>query len=309
MARQPKNPVIQGILLMLLAALGFAIMNVIIRYSAAQLHPFQMAFFRNIFGLLFMMPWLITQGLGALKTGRIGLYLVRAALGLTSMLCWFWGLTQLPLAKAVALSFSVPIFVTLGAVLFLGERIFLRRILAVIIGFIGTLIILRPQIDGDLIPSLVVLFSAMTMAASVLIIKRLSETESSNAIVVYMVLLIGPMSLPPAIAVWQWPDPFHWMLMVALGGMGTLGHLAFTNALRVSDVSVVMPIDFMRLPFTILFAWLILEQQVDQYTLLGGLIVFTSTAYISRREALHQRQLVLASSPHRISPATESRKT
>ncbi len=294
---------------MLLAALGFAIMNVIIRYSSEQLHPFQMAFFRNAFGLLFMLPWLISQGLGALRTDRIGLYLIRAALGLTSMLCWFWGLTQLPLAKAVALSFSVPIFVTLGAVIFLRERIYVRRIIAVLVGFSGTLVILRPQLDGDLVPSLVVLFSAMTMAASVLIIKRLSETESSNAIVVYMVLLIGPMSLPPAIAVWQWPDAFHWLLMVALGGMGTLGHLAFTNALRISDVSVVMPIDFMRLPFTILFAWLILGQQVDQFTLLGGLIVFISTAYISRREAVHQSQQVMASSPHRISPASNHRKT
>ncbi len=296
-----RHPVLSGIVLMLLAALSFALMNIIIRYASEQLHAFQMAFFRNLFGLLFMLPWLISNGLSALRTRRHGLYALRAVLGLISMLCWFWALTQLPLAKAVALSFTVPIFVTIGAVLFLRERIYMRRVVAVIAGFTGTLIILRPELGGDLIPSLVVLFSAMTMAASVLIIKNLSTTESANAIVVYMVLMITPLSLPTAIGVWVWPDLTHWMLMLALGGMGTVGHLAFTHSLKLTDVSIVMPVDFMRLPFTMIFAWLIFNQVVDRYTVIGGIIVFVSTAYISHRESRQNRSTLSATTLHNVS--------
>lgn len=296
-----RHPVLSGIMLMLFAALSFALMNVIIRYSSDALHAFQMAFFRNLFGLMFMLPWLISNGIRALRTGRHGLYTLRAILGLISMLCWFWSLTQLPLAKAVALSFTVPIFVTIGAVLFLSERIYMRRVVAVITGFTGTLIILRPELDGDLVPSLVVLFSAMTMAASVLIIKRLSDTESANAIVLYMVLMITPLSLPTAISVWTWPDSTHWMLMIALGGMGTLGHLAFTHALKLTEVSVVMPVDFMRLPFTMIFAWLLFNQSVDRYTVIGGIIVFISTAYISHRENRQNQSTLSATTLHNVS--------
>jgi drug/metabolite transporter (DMT)-like permease len=209
------------------------------------------------------------------------------------MLCYFWAITVLPLAKAVALSFTVPLFVTIGAALVLKEVVHVRRWLAVIVGFIGTLIILRPSVDGDLFASLVVVASSITMAASVLIIKSLSKTEGTNVIVMYMVLLMTPLSLPVAISVWQWPSFEIWILVILMGFLGSFAHLMFTHSLKMSDVSIVMPFDFARLPFIIVLAWLIFDQSVDQWTIIGAVIVFASGIYIARREAMLNKKRAL----------------
>jgi len=275
----------KGIALMLLAALGFSFMNVLIRWTSGELHPFQIAFFRNLFGLVFMLPWLIKFGYRSFKTERLPLFITRSLLGLFSMFCYFWAISVLPLAKAVALSFTVPLFVTIGAAIFLKEEVNWRRWAAVLVGFAGTLIILRPSVDGDVFASLVVIASSVTMAASVLIIKSLSRTEDTNVIVMYMVLLMTPLSLPVAMTVWQWPTLETWLLVMLMGFLGSFAHLMFTHSLKMSDVTIVMPFDFARLPFIIVLAWLIFNQSVDQWTLIGAAIVFASGVYIARREA------------------------
>ncbi len=278
---------------MLLAALGFSFMNVLIRASAEELHAFQIAFFRNLFGLVFMLPWLFKYGYRSFKTERLKLFIIRAVLGLISMFCYFWGITVLPLAKAVALSFTVPLFVTIGAALVLKETVNWRRWAAVLVGFIGTLIILRPTVDGDLFASLVVVGSSVTMAASVLIIKSLSRTEDANVIVMYMVLLMTPLSLPVAISVWQWPSMEIWVLVVLMGFLGSFAHLMFTMSLKMSDVTVVMPFDFARLPFIVVLAWVFFDQSVDRWTVIGAVTVFASGIYIAHREAvLNKRRAV-----------------
>jgi drug/metabolite transporter (DMT)-like permease len=279
--------------LMLLAALGFSLMNVLIRWTASELHPFQIVFFRNIFGLVFMLPWLIKYGYRSFKTERLTLFIIRSILGLASMMCYFWAISVLPLAKAVALSFTVPLFVTVGASLVLKEEVHLRRWIAVFVGFLGTLVILRPSIDGDLFASLVVVASSITMAASVLIIKSLSRTEDTNVIVMYMVLLMTPLSFPAAVTVWQWPSLDLWILLMLMGFLGSFAHLMFTHSLKTSDVSIVMPFDFARLPFIIILAWFIFDQSVDQWTVIGAGIVFASGVYIARREAMLNKKRAL----------------
>ena len=285
----------KAIALMLFAAMGFSIMNVLIRWTSDELHPFQIAFFRNLFGLVFMLPWLIKNGYRSFKTERLNLFIIRSVLGLISMLCYFWGISVLPLAKAVALSFTVPLFVTIGASLVLKEEVHLRRWIAVVVGFIGTLIILRPSVDGDLFASLIIVGSSVTMAASVLIIKSLSRTEDTNVIVMYMVLLMTPMSLPVAITVWEWPSFEIWVLVIIMGFMGSIAHLMFTHSLKISDVTIVMPFDFARLPFIIVLGWIIFDQSVDFWTIVGAFIVFSSGVYIARREAqLNKKRALLA---------------
>lgn len=285
-ASSVNSTLFKAIALMLAAALGFSLMNVLIRWTSTELHPFQIAFFRNLFGLVFMLPWLIKYGYKSFKTDRLGLFIIRSVLGLISMLGYFWGITVLPLAKAVALSFTVPLFVTIGAALVLKEEVHLRRWIAVLVGFIGTLIILRPSIDGDIVASLVVVVSSITMSASVLIIKSLSRTEDTSVIVMYMVLLMTPLSLPVAISVWQWPPIDIWIMVMVMGFLGSLAHLLFTHALKMSDVSIVMPFDFARLPFIIVLAWVVFDQSVDRWTIVGAGIVFASGVYIARREAM-----------------------
>jgi len=285
MTASANSQLFKAIGLMLLAALGFSFMNVLIRWSSAELHAFQIAFFRNLFGLVFMLPWLIRNGYRSFKTERLKLFMVRALLGISAMYCYFWGITVLPLAKAVALSFTVPLFVTIGAAVVLREEVHARRWIAVLVGFAGTLIILRPSLDGDLFASLVVVASSMFMAASVLIIKSLSRTEDANVIVMYMVLLMTPLSLPVAIYVWEWPSPSIWLGVIVLGFLGSFAHLMFTSSLKRSDVSIVMPFDFARLPFIIVMAWVFFDQSADQWTIVGAAIVFASGIYIARREA------------------------
>jgi drug/metabolite transporter (DMT)-like permease len=285
MTASANSQLFKAIGLMLLAALGFSFMNVLIRWSASELHAFQIAFFRNLFGLVFMLPWLIRNGYRSFKTDRLKLFMVRALLGISAMYCYFWGITVLPLAKAVSLSFTVPLFVTIGAAVVLREQVHARRWIAVLVGFAGTLIILRPSLDGDLFASLVVVASSMFMAASVLIIKSLSRTEDANVIVMYMVLLMTPLSLPVAIYVWEWPSPTIWLGVIVMGFLGSFAHLMFTSSLKMSDVSIVMPFDFARLPFIIVMAWVFFDQSADQWTVIGAAFVFASGIYIARREA------------------------
>jgi drug/metabolite transporter (DMT)-like permease len=293
-----NSDLFKAIALMLIAALGFSLMNILIRWTAGDLHPFQIAFFRNLFGLVFMLPWLIKNGIRSFKTNRFKLFFIRAILGLISMLSYFWGISVLPLAKAVSLSFTVPLFVTLGAALVLKEEVHFRRWIAVLVGFIGTLIILRPSVDGDLFASLVVVGSSITMSASVLIIKSLSRTENTNVIVMYMVLLMTPLSLPVAMTVWQWPSLEIWLWVILMGFLGSFAHLMFTHALKMSEVTIVMPFDFARLPFIIVLAWIVFDQSVDQWTIIGAIIVFSSGVYIARREALlNKKRALLAKIP------------
>lgn len=292
--QKPESNALLGIILMLLSTVIFSLMNVGIRWVSQQLHAFEIAFFRNLFGLLFMLPWLFVYGFSQLKTQRLRLFWIRAILGLVSMLGFFWAMTVMPLPQAVSLSFTVPIFVTLGAALFLGETVHWRRWLAIIVGFIGTLIILRPGYDANWLASLVVIGTSVTIAASILIIKDLSKTEASNVIVTYMVLMLVPLSLPPAIAVWEWPTASNWLILVLIGGCGSAAHILFTNALKVADVSTVMPFDFGRLLFVIFFSWLVFSYELDYWVLLGASIVFASGLYIAQRESkLHKKKVVL----------------
>lgn len=277
--------IVRGSLYMVAAAFFFSCMSALIRLGSEELHAFQIAFFRNVFGLAFMVPWLLRTGRTALHTRRIGLYLFRAVLGVTTMLAFFWTLTVIPLAQAISLSFTAPLFVTIGAAMVLGEVVRLRRWTATLVGFFGTLIILRPGADEFSLPSLVALCAAAAMAGSVLIIKVLSRTEPSSAIVTYMVLLMTPLSFLPALFVWEWPSAYTWFLMLSLGGCGTAGHLLFTKAMQITDASLVMPFDFVRLPVVAALGYALFGQTVDAWTWVGAVIIFGAGLYIAHREA------------------------
>ncbi|MGH6931804.1 MAG: DMT family transporter [Dongiaceae bacterium] len=203
-------PPILAALWMLGASLLFAALSALIRHLGQQMHPFEVAFFRNLFGLAFMLPWLVRIGFGILRTRRFGLYLSRSTLSLVSMLCWFSALPMLPFEQAVALSFTAPLFATMGAALILRETVRARRWTATVLGFVGVLIILRPGVIGaagatDFISlgAFLAIASAMLSAGLTLIVKDLARTEASDAVVTYMVLLLTPMSLGPALFVWQ----------------------------------------------------------------------------------------------------------
>ncbi|HKF64114.1 MAG TPA: DMT family transporter [Dongiaceae bacterium] len=276
---------VQAVLWMLGSGLFFSCLNAQIRYLTQTMHPLEITFFRNLFGLVFMLPWLFRSGLAGLRTGRLKLYFWRTAVGLSSMMMSFSALALLPLSLAVALSFTAPLFTTMGAALVLGEKVRIRRWSATILGFCGVLVIVRPGAASFNIGMLLMIGSAALNAATTLMVKHLSRTEPANAIVTYMVLLMTPMSLAPALFVWQTPPVSIWLFLVGMGFAGSLGHLCYVRALRGAEASAVLPYDYGRMIFSSLIGYFAFAEIPDRWTWIGSAIIAGSAIYIARRES------------------------
>ena len=275
---------------MLASTVLFGFMVVTIRLAAASLHTFEIAFFRNFFGLLAALPLLLIHGPGLLRTTQFPRYLFRCVIGICSMLAGFWAITHLPLAQAVSLSYSTPLFVTIAAAALLGEQVRARRWTAVILGFIGVLIIVRPGTAEFSTHAMVAVLAAVLSSIVAIQIKQLSHTEPADRIVLYTTLLWVPMSLFPAMAVWEWPQGIAWLWVVAAGILGTSGHMLWTRALKLGEVSALTPISFMQLPLVVLFGWWLFDEALDHWTLIGAGIIFAANGYIAHREAVLARR-------------------
>ncbi len=276
---------IQGALYMTAAAFCFSVMNVFVRLATEEMAALEVTFFRNFFALLFMLPWLIRAGFGALRTTRIKLHLLRSFFALLTMITWFSALAILPLSEAVALNFTVPLFATAGAALILGEVVRARRWTATAVGFLGTLIILRPGFT-EVTPAMALpVLAALSMACATLTVKSLSRTESAATVVIYMTLILTPLSLIPALFVWQWPSWEILGYLVGLGGSGALAHLLLTLAYGKADASAVLPFDYARLPFIAVIAYFLFGEIPDLWTWLGAAVIAASAIYITHREA------------------------
>jgi drug/metabolite transporter (DMT)-like permease len=283
------NPGLRGIGLMFIATFFFAAMHGSIRYVSATIHPFEIALFRNLFALVVVLPWFYRYGLAPLRTQRFGLHALRAAFNIMAMLSFFYALSITPLSEVTALGFTAPIFATVLAALVLREVVRARRWTAIAIGFLGTLIILRPGFEAIGTGQLLVLFSSMIWACALLVIKTLGRTDSSATIISYMALLMIPLSLVPALFVWQWPVGHEWGWLIAIGVLGGIGQFGMTEALRQADTAVVMPIDFFKLIWVAVIAYLAFAERPDLYTWVGGSVIFASTLYISYRERAAQQ--------------------
>ena len=268
----------------------FGLMAVVIRLASASLHTFEIAFFRNFFGLLVALPLLLRHGPGLLRTTQFPRYLFRCLVGICSMLAGFWAIGNLPLAQAVSLSYSTPLFVTIAAAALLGEQVRARRWIAVALGFAGVLLIVRPGSAGFSTGTLVALLAALLSSIVAIQIKQLSATEPADRIVLWTTLLWLPMSLVPALGVWEWPQGITWLWVVAAGVFGTGGHMLWTRALKLGEVSALTPISFMQLPIVGLFGWLLFDESFDRWNVLGALVILGANAYIAHREATLARR-------------------
>ncbi|MBJ7515576.1 MAG: DMT family transporter [Stenotrophomonas sp.] len=276
--------------LMLGSTLSFGFMALAIRYATAYVPTQEVAFFRNAFGLLALLPMLLRPGRAPLKTQQLPRYFMRSAIGLASMLCAFWALGHLPMAQAVSLSYSTPLFVTIAAVLWLGETVRVRRWAAVIIGFIGVLVIVRPGTGSFSAGSLVAVAAAVLSSVVAIQIKQLTRVDGADTVVFYTYVFWVPLSLIPALFVWQWPSGIAWLWLALTGVLGTLGQLLWTRALRLGEVSALTPISFMQLPLVSVMAWLLFNEALDRWTVIGALIILGSNAYIAHREAVLARR-------------------
>jgi drug/metabolite transporter (DMT)-like permease len=284
------SPNLRGITMMILSTFLFAGMHVMIRYISSEIHPIQTAFFRNFFGLLVFLPLIMRQGLGFMRTDRIAMHGLRAGLNVVAMFAYFTALSIAPIARVTALAFSAPIFTAVLSVLILGERFRLRRWSAIILGFAGTLVILRPGVVPLDLGSMLVLFSAALWGITMIVIKVLSRTESSMTITGYMNLLLSVLSFLPALYVWTTPSLEAWGWLVLIAIFGTIAQIALAQALKEADTTAVLPFDFLKLVWvSILGAWLFSETS-DLYTWIGAFIVFGSGFYIAYRERTRTRK-------------------
>lgn len=280
---------VRGAAWMLFAAAMFAAMGGCIRYLSTDIHPLETAFFRSVIGLALMFPFVARGGLGLVRTKRHGLFFVRGVASAMGQAFYFVSIAFLPMADAVSLTFTAPLFGMLIAIVALGERPHLRRWLATMAGFAGVLIVLRPGFAEIAPLTAAPLIAAVAMAFIWVFVKMLSRTEPTERIVFYMMAYTLPTSLVPALFVWTTPSLAHVPWLVATAVVANLGQFAMTNAYRAADATAVFPFDFARLPFTALIAYFAFAQGLDTWTWVGAAVIFGSTVYIVRREAALSR--------------------
>jgi len=275
--------------MMLLALLLFTAMGIFIKLSALHLPVMEVVFFRNSLAVILLLPLVWHAGLSSLRMKRPKLFIGRAAINAVGIFCGFTALTMIPLAENTALTFTSPIFVTIGAVIFLGEVIRFRRIVAIVVGFFGALVILRPGFTEISPGALLALGGALSIAMATLLVKTMTKSETSTAIVFWMVMMQTPITLIPASLVWEWPDAVSWAYLWSMAITGTLAHILFTRACALVEITSLQPLEFAKLPFSVVLAWLVFGEWPGIWVWVGGAIIFASTAYITRREAAARR--------------------
>ena len=292
------SPILRGILWSGLAGILFALLNVFTLIPAQHLNPYVMAFLRYLFGTMFLVPIVLRLGVHrTMRTHRLPLHLFRGCIHAGGMFLWFIGLPLTTLASLTALGFTGPIFVTIGAALFLGEDVRLRRWIAVAVGFAGAMIIIRPGVGLLSYGAIVILASTPIFSASNLISKLLARTESAPTIVVWQNLTISLAAAPVALWFWQTPDPTDLLWFMAAGLCGTLGHMCQQNGYQLADITLLQPIGFLSLLWNTLLGYFLFFQQPDVWTFVGAAVIFASAMYISHREAVRRAKVKSAVGP------------
>jgi len=246
---------------------------------------------------------LIWRGPGMLRTAHLGSYLIRVALGLVAMSTWFAALAILPVGEITAISFLTPLFATLGAALFLGETVRWRRWTATLVGLGGALIILRPGLVTLGPGTWLAVVAAIAMAVASLFIKRLSDRDDPDKVVLISLLMQAPLAAIPAYLVWQWPTPGLWAVFAGMGALAMLGHVSLARAFASADASLVMGVDFARLPFAVLYGFVLFAELIDFWTWVGAAVIFAASLYNARREGRLRRAARAPARPVKRDPA------
>lgn len=290
MSDQPRQDIVGGALWTLVTCLAFTVIAGIARHVTQEINPFEVIFFRNVFGLMAVLPWMLGHWREISASRQIPLHCGRAALGVVSMSCWFGALAFISVAEVTALGFTAPLFATVLAIVILKEKVRLRRWSAVIIGFAGAMLILRPGVDSFGFGQSLALINSLFAACGVVFIKRLTVADSPAAIVSWQMLLMVPLSLIPALFVWRTPDMMQLFWLASIGFLAALGQYSMTRAFSLADATALLPIDFSRLIFATAIGMAFFAEYPDVWTYVGGGIIFLSSVYIARREAQVARE-------------------
>lgn len=282
---QRINQTLQATLLLIIASIAFAVMNVGIRASSEMTHISVVMAVRTSVALIVMLPWAFSQGSALFVSKHWGLHWSRSLFGTATMALLFWAMAILPVAEVVTLSFTLPLFGLLGAIFILREKVGLRRSMATLVGFVGVVLYMQPtrtQFDFAL---LIPIVSAMGMAGAALSMKALTNRgESGTKVAFFFALISTPIMMIYASFYWSWPGWTAMSIMILVGLCGAIGQTCLANAYQRADASYIMTLDFLRLPFSAFAAYVILGQIVDLGTLPGMALILGSALYIGLRE-------------------------
>jgi drug/metabolite transporter (DMT)-like permease len=267
------------------AALLYASAGGVVRLLSPHYSTFELVFFRNLVGLIVLVPMMLRVGMAGLATQRIGMHLTRTLFSWIGTMALFFALARMPIADVGALIFTQPLMSIVLAILVLGQAASAKSWIACLIGFAGALVILRPGFTEVSVAALVALISAFTYACATTAIKSLTETESIVAVTLYVNLMMLPLSAIAAVFDWTTPALGDLLPLFALGLLYTGAQYAIAKGIAAADARVMQPFDFLRLPFAALIGWILFRELPDGWTWAGALIIFLASTYALRVEA------------------------
>ncbi len=276
---------------MLVAATLTAFDAVIVRMLAHEVHPFVIVFFRSLFGLMVVLPWILTQRHKMVSHYRL-MHILRAVMKIISLVCFFVAFATAPLADVTAIMFTAPIFLTIGGWVFFGEQYSTGRLIAVLAGFVGVVIVIGPGQGGMTWALTYALIGSAITAAIQLMLKMMARQDSTQTLVSWNLVVMVPLAALPAMFVWATPTLTQLALLATQGILGALTMSLMTRALGMADASLLAPIDFIRLPIIAIFAFLFFNELAGLETWMGAGLIFVSTmlvaggAHSSRRKLL-----------------------
>ena len=286
----PQQSNLLGCLWMVAGGLLFVAVTVLVRHLGSDMPAVEAAFIRYSIGLLLLLPMIWRMRWRGIDRAAYSLYLSRGLVHGAAVLLWFYAMARIPLAEVTAIGFSTPVFTALGAILIFGERVRTRRMLAILAGFVGTLVILRPGFQSIEAGSLAQLVAAFCFAGSFLLAKQLTLRESSGDILVMLTVFCTLALLPGAIYYWRQPTLIEvgWLALVAV--FATAGHYALTRAIAHAPLTVTQPLTFLQMVWAILFGYWLFDEVPDSWVIGGSLLIVAAVSYLAHREALAARR-------------------
>lgn len=270
----PKPSTLKAAMWMAGWLLQMLVITIAGREALRELNVFQVMEFRSVVGAFLLLPLVYRAGgWVGLRTQHLRSHITRNLVHYGAQAGWFFALTLIPLAEVIAIEFTTPIWTAILATAFLGERMNIRRILAVILGLIGVIVIVRPGLGTINAGQIIALFAAIAFGISVVMVKSLTRTDTTLQIIFWMTVVQSIAGFVPAIIVWTWPSAGVWGWLLVVAFCGTFSHYCMARALRYADATIVVPMDFLRVPLTALAGWLIYAERTDLLAVLGAAMI------------------------------------
>ena len=274
---------LRAVIFMVIGGVSIALMQAAVKLFSFELHPFIITLYRAGLVFVVLLPILFWRGRAVFNTSSIGLQVIRGGIGGLGMLCVFTGLSMISLAEVTVLLFTVPIFATLLSIVFLSEKVGVRRWTAIFVGFLGILIIARPQ--GSVSTGhLFILCAALSWSTSILIAKKLTEKDTVISITFWQAMGCVPLAFIASLFVWELPSFVQLGALLGIAALGTVGHAMLYAALKVGQVSVILPLDYIRIIWSAGLGFILFGQLPTLHLYAGSLLIIAATAFLSYRE-------------------------